>query len=241
MKIYVPTKAIIDSLFIAQDKEDGKLYLAFYIKSKGYTPFIFNWLTFVSNAIDDSDVENYKFYPFTVELFHRLLAYLKDAKGTEKETYEEYCSSSFKLAESTREHFREYQVGCDLMTGIKSFLKYFSDPIIRIKYETSSYKNLGYNQTTYQKAFWFAIAPTYDDGFTQYNLRDFLIGFLFDLSDNPNVTEFVYEIDEIQRPCLLNINPILRRDFLGRLKHYAFYLSFLWPLTILVIAIIKDL
>lgn len=239
MKIYVPTKAIIDSLFIAQNKEDGKLYLAFYIKSRGSSPFIFNWSIFVSNAIDDSEVGNYKFYPFNIGLFHRLLAYLKEAKGSNKTMYGEYLAN--KSTTRTEYDFRKYQIGSDIMKGIKSFLKYFSDPIIRIKYETSSYKNLGYNQTTYQKAFWFAIAPTYDDGFTQYNLRDFLRDFLFDLSDNPNVTEFVYEIDEIQRPCLLNINPILRRDFLGRLKHYAFYLSFLWPLTILVIAIIKDL
>lgn len=241
MKIYVPTKAIIDSLFIAQNKEDGKLYLAFYIKSRGYTPFIFNWLTFVSNAIDDSDVENYKFYPFTVELFHRLLAYLNEANGSDKTTYSEYYSFSFKLVESTRERFREYQVGCDLMTGIKSFLKYFSDPIIRRNYEGISYKNLGRNQTKYQKAFWFAVSPVFDDGLTEYHLRDFLRNFLFELSDNPHITEFVYDIDEIQRPFLLSINPILRRDFWGRLKHYAFYLSFLWPLAILIIAIIKAL
>ena len=29
MKIYVPTKAIVDRLFIALGKEDGKLYLTF--------------------------------------------------------------------------------------------------------------------------------------------------------------------------------------------------------------------
>ena len=241
MKIYVPTKAIIDSLFIAQNKEDGKLYLAFYIKSRGYTPFIFNWFTFVSNAIDDSDVENYKFYPFNVELFHRLLAYLKEAKGSDKTTYSEYSSFSFKLVESTSERFRDYQIGCDLMTGIKSFLKYFSDPIIRRNCETISYKNLGRNQTKYQKAFWLAITPIYEDGLTEYNLRDFLREFLFDLSNNSNITEYVYTLDEIQRPCLLNINPILRRDFWGRLKHYAFYLSFFWPLVILIIVIIKAL
>ena len=61
MKIYVPTKAIIDSLFIAQDKEDGKLYLAFYIKSRRSSPFIFNWSIFASNAIDDSEAGNYNF------------------------------------------------------------------------------------------------------------------------------------------------------------------------------------
>lgn len=241
MKIYVPPKAIIDSLFIAQNKEDGKLYLAFYIKSQGYTPFIFDWTIFQSTAIDNSKVATYRFYPFTIELFHRLLAYLKESKGSDKTTYSEYRLSAYKSITIKKKYFREYQVCCDLMTGIKSFLKYFSDPIIRIKYETSSYKNLGRNQTKYQKAFWLAVSPIYEDGLTQYHLRDFLRDFLFDLSDNPNITEFVYEIDKIQRPCLLSINPILRRDFWGRFKHYAFYLSFLWPLAILIIAIIKAL
>lgn len=241
MKIYVPTKAIIDSLFIAKDKEGEKLYLAFYIKSRGYTPFIFNWTIFNSTAIDGSEVENYRFYPFTIELFHRLLAYLKESKGTEKTTYSEYCVSSYKLITRTKERFREYQIGSDIMTGINLFLKDFSDPIIQRNYEFVSYKNFGCNQTKYQKAFWFAITPAYEDGLTEYHLRDFLRDFLFELSDNPNITEFVYEIDQIQRPCLLNINPILRRDFFGRLKHYAFYLSFLWPLAILIIAIIKVL
>lgn len=96
MKIYVPVKSIVDSLYIAVDNYSRKPYLVFYIKASNSVPFIFNWLTFVSNAIDDSDVESYRFYPFTVELFHRLLAYLQEAKGTEKETYEEYCASSIK-------------------------------------------------------------------------------------------------------------------------------------------------
>lgn len=239
MKIYVPTKAIIDSLFIAQNKEDGKLYLAFYIKSRRSPPFIFNWSIFASNAIDDSEAENYKFYPFNICLFHRLLAYLKEAKGSNKTMYIKYCS--YKSITRTKDDFRNYQIGSDIMTGLKSFLKDFSDLIIQINYEPISYKNLGLDQTKYQKAFLLAISPVFDDGFAQYNLRDFLRDFLFDLSDNPNITEFVYEVDEIARPSLLNINPILRQDFLGRLKHYAFYFSFLWPIIILIIAIIKAL
>lgn len=239
MKIYVPTKAIIDSLFIAQNKEDGKLYLAFYIKSRGSSPFIFNWSIVVLNAIDDSEGENYKFYPFNIGLFHRLLAYLKEAKGSNKTMYGEYLAN--KSTTRTEYDFRKYQIGSDIMTGIKLFLKDFSDPIIRRNYESDSYKNLGRNQTKYQKAFWFTISPVFNDGFARYNLIDFLRDFLFDLSDNPNITEFVYEVDKISRPSLWNIRPILKQDFLGRLKHYAFYLPFLWPLIILIIAIIKAL
>lgn len=60
MKIYVPVKAIIDSLYIAVDNCSGKPYLVFYIKASKSAPFICDDYGFFFTAID-KDVENYIF------------------------------------------------------------------------------------------------------------------------------------------------------------------------------------
>lgn len=79
MKIYVPTQAIINSLYIAVDNCSRKPYLVFYIKASDSVPFICDDYWFRFNTID-KNVENYSFYLFTTELFNRLLAYIKDVE-----------------------------------------------------------------------------------------------------------------------------------------------------------------
>lgn len=79
MKIYVPIKAIVDSLYIAVDNYSRKPYLVFYIKASDSVPFICDDYWFWFKTID-KNVENYNFYLFTTELFNRLLAYIKDVE-----------------------------------------------------------------------------------------------------------------------------------------------------------------
>ena len=51
--------------------------------------------------------------------------------------YIKYCS--YKSITRTKDDFKNYQIGSDIMTGLKSFLKDFSDLIIQINYEPISF------------------------------------------------------------------------------------------------------
>jgi hypothetical protein len=207
MKIYVPTKAIIDSLFIAQDKEDGKLYLAFYIKGRDSAPFICNDYWFDFREID-VNLENYRFYLFTTELFNRLLAYIKYEK--------------------------------DVKNGLKQFLIYLYRRANLANFHSISYKDLKNNNPKYQKAFWYAISNIFAPRFVGLDLEKFLKCFLFDLANNPNIQEYVYDIGEFQRPFLFKANPVLRYvGIADRLKHYISHFdSFLALFIVIYILII---
>lgn len=191
MKIYVPVKAIVDSLYIAVDNYSRKPYLVFYIKTSNSVPFVCEncWFTFD----EMSDIENYTFYPFTTDLFHRLLAYIKEAQGDRQEL-------------ATR--------------GLVKLLEHLSGLINESNFHSISYEDLGNNQTKYQTAFWYAIANQFAPNFMRFDIRDFLIDFLFTLSNNPNITEYVCDVDEIERLFLIKDNPLLRNVGVKRLMHY---------------------
>ena len=211
MKIYVPTKAIIDSLFIAQDKEDGKLYLAFYIKARDSALFICNDYWFDFKEID-VNLKNYRLYPFTTELFNRLLAYIKDAK--------------------------------DVKNGLVQFLSYLYRRVNLADFHSISYKDLKNNNPKYQKAFWYAIANQFAPKLMCFDIRDFLRDFLFTLSNNPNITEYIFDVNEILKPFLFNATPLLRNAGVKRLTHYISYCEPYFiigpPFIILIVVIISE-
>lgn len=215
MKIYVPVKAIIDSLYIAVDNYSGKPYLVFYIKANNSAPFIceYNWFTFDEMV----EIENYTFYPLTTDLFHRLLAYIKETQGDRQK-----CVTN----------------------GLIKLLDYFSGLIDATNLHSISHKDLGNSQTEYQKAFWYAIANQFAPKFMCFDIRDFLIDFLFTLSNNPNITEYIFNVYEIDRLFLLKDNPLLRNAGVKRLDHYISYYGSYFivapPFIILIVVIISE-
>lgn len=42
-----------------------------------------------------------------------------------------------------------------------------------------------------------------------FDIGAFFKDFLFPLSNNPNITEYVYEVEEIKKPFLFKANPVL--------------------------------
>ena len=215
MKIYVPVKAIIDSLYIAVDNYSRKPYLVFYIKANNSAPFICedNWFTFDEMV----GVENYTFYPFTTDLFHRLLADIKDVDG---------------------------DIQLCVTGGLIKLLDYFSGLIDVTTLYSISYKDLGNSQTEYQKAFWYAIANQFAPKLMCFDIRDFLRDFLFTLSNNPNITEYIFDVNEILKPFLFNANPLLRNAGVKRLTHYISYCEPYFiigpPFIILIVVIISE-
>mgnify|MGYP006956714439 CR=1 FL=1 len=216
MKIYVPTQAIINSLYIAVDNCSRKPYLVFYIKASDSVPFICDDYLFFFKEIDR--VENYTFYPFTTDIFHRLLAYIKDEKGS-----------------------RENRVS----VGLNQLLRDFSRLLDKTNFHSISYKDLGNNQTKYQKAFWYVISNSFAPKYMWFDIGDFLKDFLFSLSNNSNITEYIYEVEEIKKPFLFKANPVLHNvGWLERLKHYIshceLYFIIAPPLIILIVIIISE-
>lgn len=216
MKIYVPTQAIINSLYIAVDNCSRKPYLVFYIKASDSVPFICDDYLFFFKEMDR--VENYTFYPFTTDIFHRLLAYVKDEKGS-----------------------RENRVS----VGLNQLLRDFSRLLDKTNFHSISYKDLGNNQTKYQKAFWYVISNSFAPNYMWFDIGDFLKDFLSSLSDNPNITEYIYEVEEIKKPFLFKANPVLRDvGIADRLKHYIshceLYFIIAPPLIILIVIIISE-
>lgn len=216
MHIYVPTKAIIDSLFIAVDNYSRKPYLVFYIKARDSVPFICDDYLFFFKEIDNS--ENYTFYPFTTDIFHRLLAYIKSLKGCQKE----------------RVRF-----------GVIELLSDFSRLLDETDFDSISYKDLGSNQTKYQKAFWYAISHQFAPKYMWFYIGDFFKDFLSSLSNNPNITEYVCEVEKIKKPFLFKANPVLHNvGWLERLKHYIYHCELYFiiapPLIILTVIIISE-
>lgn len=216
MKIYVPTQAIINSLYIAVDNCSRKPYLVFYIKASDSVPFICDDYLFFFKEIDR--VENYTFYPFTTDIFHRLLAYIKDEKGS-----------------------RENRVS----VGLNQLLRDFSRLLDKTNFHSIAYKDLGNNQTKYQKAFWYVISNSFAPKYMWFDIGDFFKDFLFSLSNNPNITEYVYEVEEIKKPFLFKANPVLHNvGWFERLKHYISHCELYFiispPLIILIVIIISE-
>ena len=206
IQIYIPTQAIIDSLYIAVDNYSGKPHLVFYIKASKSAPFICDDYGFFFTAID-KDVENYIFYPFTAELFNRLLAYIKDVE--------------------------------DVNTGLGHFLNYFDRFVNLTDFNFVSYKDLKNNNSKYQKAFWYAISNIFAPRFMGFDIRDFLRDFLSDLSNNPNIMEYIYAVEEIQRPFLFKAKPVLRDvGILIRVQHYISNFAPFFPLLVVLISLI---
>lgn len=147
-----------------------------------------------------------------------MLAYIKDAQGDRQE----------------------------LTTGgLVKLLEHLSGLIDETNFHSISYKDLGNNQTKYQTAFWYAIANQFAPNFMCFDIRDFLIDFLFTLSNNPNITEYVYEVEEIKKPFLFKANPVLHNvGWFERLKHYIshceLYFIIAPPLIILIVIIISE-
>lgn len=216
MKIYVPVKAIVDSLYIAVDNYSRKPDLVFYIKASDSVPFICDDYLFFFKEMDK--VENYSFYPLTNDLFHRLLAYIKDTKGSRKE-----CVS----------------------VGLNQLLRDFSRLLDKTNFNSIPYKDFGNNQTKYQKAFWYAISNSFAPKYMWFDIGEFLKDFLFSLPNNPNITEYIYDIKKFKRPFLFNANPVLRDvGIADRLKHYIshceLYFIIAPPLIILIVIIISE-
>lgn len=211
VKIYVPTQSIIDSLYIAVDNYSGKPHLVFYIKASKSAPFICNDDLFLFIGIDKDEVENYTFYPFTNDLFYRLLAYTKDAKGNSKE-----CVTA----------------------GVTKLLNYCSRSTDLKNFHPISYKDLGGKHSKYQKAFWYAISNIFAPRFMSFDIRDFLRDFLFTLSNNPNIMEYIYDIEEIQRPFLFKAKPVLRDVGILRVTHYISHFGPFFPLLVVLISLI---
>lgn len=209
MKIYVPTQAIINSLYITVDNCSRKPYLVFYIKASDSVPFICDDYLFFFKEMDK--VENYSFYPLANDLFHRLLAYIKDTKGSRKE-----CVS----------------------VGLNQLLRDFSRLLDKTNFNPIPYKDLGNNKTKYQKAFWYAISNSFAPKYMWFDIGDFFKDFLFSLSNNPNITEYVYDIEKIKRPFLFKANPILRDVGIKRLRHYISHLGTFIVLFIVICILI---
>ena len=209
MKIYVPVKAIIDSLYIAVDNCSGKPYLVFYIKASESAPFICDDYSLSFNEMNKT--ENYTFYPFTHDLFYRLLAYIKDGKGNKRER---------------------------VITGFIELLFYFRGLLDSTTFHSISYKDLGNNHSKYQKAFWYAISNIFAPRFMSFDIRDFLRDFLFTLSNNPNIMEYIYDIEKIQRPFLFKAKPVLRDVGILRVTHYISNFGPFFPLFVVLISLI---
>ena len=209
IQIYLPTQAIINSLYVAVDNYSRKPYLVFYIKASKSAPFICDNYWFSFNEMNNT--ENYTFYPFTHDLFYRLLAYIKDGKGDKKE-----C----------------------VRTGVIEFLFYFSGLLYSTTFHSISYKDLGNNHSKYQKAFWYAISNIFAPRFMSFDIRDFLRDFLFTLSNNTNIMEYIYDVEEIQRPFLFKAKPVLRDVGILRVTHYISNFGPFFPLLVVLISLI---
>lgn len=228
MKIYVPAKSIVKSLFIAKRKGRDELELLFYAPSSIDETFFkldddgfhFSDLSYiVSNAITPiEEIYDINFFLPT------LLAFVKEEDKDDPELFKDLFLS--KLRPSQLEYYLEYinyvKLKRQLFRAISRFLSHFKKLIDNNEVSPINFEDIYSNKDEYQLAFGEALINKFMNGIGSFvEVNTLLANYLSEASKNPEVPEVSIEMP-IRFPR--KSKSILRLNLFEKIRYYLWLL-----------------